>query len=355
MTARTRTLQDRCANPAQEKCIWHNQGFNVDLVQNVEGFYLKIRHDVEAKKVKASNAYSTGFVNIAGKHYQMHCASEGSCDKGDLGHMKSMSVCNRTDCWSTKYADYLSMDLVLRAANMSLDAQLPMPSEANLKSASDLPRRFLGASLAIDIRYENVQPVRLWPLPPQWFQFKNSYTYTFRKMGDYASETDISDASDTRRLLFAKRESKFLWALMENWQQQIGPMPWNNWPFCRWSSRLLFFWSTSLFWMLLLDSSSDIAIFLQWRHTMPSWTRHPTSSLEKPRLPKICWEWLARGTSKSSGKWGKISRKFLQNPFLQNLTKSTKATLISVENNFSACFCWMSLGLCVVLSCSFQR
>ena len=204
MTARTRTLQDRCANPAQEKCIWHNQGFNVDLVQNVEGFYLKIRHDVEAKKVKASNAYSTGFVNIAGKHYQMHCASEGSCDKGDLGHMKSMSVCNRTDCWSTKYADYLSMDLVLRAANMSLDAQLPMPSEANLKSASDLPRRFLGASLAIDIRYENVQPVRLWPLPPQWFQFKNSYTYTFRKMGDYASETDISDASDTRRLFIRK-------------------------------------------------------------------------------------------------------------------------------------------------------
>ena len=95
-------------------------------------------------------------LTLAGKHYQMHCASEGSCDKGDLGHMKSMSVCNRTDCWSTKYADYLSMDLVLRAANMSLDAQLPMPSEANLKSASDLPRRFLGASLAIDIRYENV-------------------------------------------------------------------------------------------------------------------------------------------------------------------------------------------------------
>ena len=205
MTARTRTLQDRCASPAQEKCIWHNQGFDIDLVQNVEGFFLKIRHDVMAAKVKASNSYSTGFVKIKEKEYQLPCSSEGSCDKKDLKDLSLSNVpsCNVSECWSTKYSDYLSIDLILKAANLSLDSHIPLPSEADLESGSDLPRRFLGTSVGIDVKYENANPGAIFPWP-RWYEFRNRYTYNFRKMGDYASETDISGASDTRRLFIRK-------------------------------------------------------------------------------------------------------------------------------------------------------
>ena len=202
MTARTISLQDRCVNPAQEKCIWHNQGFDIDLVQNVEGFYLKIRHDVIAAQVKASNAYSTGFVKLNGQQYQLPCSSEGSCDKDDAKDPKDLSL-NISDCWSTKYADYLSIDLILKAANLSLDSHIPLPSEAKLESDTDLPRRFLGASVGIDIKYENARRGKMFPWP-KWYDFRKSYTYTFRRMGDYASETDISGASDTRRWLIRK-------------------------------------------------------------------------------------------------------------------------------------------------------
>eukprot|EP00435_Cladocopium_sp_Y103_P074920 s180_g52.t1 len=202
MTARTKTLQDRCASPAQEKCIWHNQGFDIDLVQNVEGFFLKIRHDVMASKVKASNSYSTGFLKIQGKEYQLPCSSEGSCDKKDFMSLKNVPSCNVSDCWSNKYFDYLSMDLILKAANLSLDSHIPLPSETDLESGSDLPRRFLGTSVGIDVKYENVHPGSIYPW--QWYEFRKRYTYTFRKMGDYASETDLRDVSDTRRLFIRK-------------------------------------------------------------------------------------------------------------------------------------------------------
>eukprot|EP00438_Fugacium_kawagutii_P014948 Skav208343 [mRNA] locus=scaffold4040:19766:21486:+ [translate_table: standard] len=205
MTARTMTSQTRCVNPAQEKCIWHNDGFDIDIVQNVESFFLKIRHDVMAAKVKASNSFATGFVKVKGGKRQLHCTSDGSCDENDA-KMEDVDgpFCNMSECWSTMYADYLSMDLVLEAANMSLDDHIPLPSEANLQSETDLPRRYLGASLEIDIQYENVQPLALYPWPPKWYGFRKRYTYSFRKMGDYASETDIAGIGShftTRRLI----------------------------------------------------------------------------------------------------------------------------------------------------------
>ena len=221
MTARTRSLQDRCASPAQEKCIWHNQGFDIDLVQNVEGFFLKIRHDVMASKVKASNSYSTGFVVIKGKEYQLPCSSEGSCDKKDLKDSSNVASCNISECWSTKYSDYLSIDLILKAANLSLDSHIPLPSEADLESESDLPRRFLGTSVGVDVKYENAKPGAIFP--PKWFEFRNRYTYTFRKMGDYASETDISGASDTRRLFIRKSGIK----VFVNFDGELASWSWS--------------------------------------------------------------------------------------------------------------------------------
>ena len=291
------------------------------------------------KKVKASNAYSTGFVNIAGKHYQMHCASEGLLWQR----------------WSWAYEKHVCLQphwlLEHKICRLPLDGSCFKSSKyvfgcsaSNAKwsksqvclwSTTSFPWCFIGHRHQI---WKCAARSALAIATPMVFNSRSLTPTLFARWETMPRKQIFRMLLTPGDFLFAKRESKFLWALMENWQQQIGPMPWNNWPFCRWSSRLLFFWSTSLFWMLLLDSSSDIAIFLQWRHTMPSWTRHPTSSLEKPRLPKICWEWSAKGTSKSSSKWGKISRKFLQNLFLQNLTKSTKATLISAENNFSACF-----------------
>eukprot|EP00438_Fugacium_kawagutii_P014947 Skav208342 [mRNA] locus=scaffold4040:12967:14187:+ [translate_table: standard] len=191
MTARTTTMQTRCVNPAE--CVWHNDGFDIDIVQNVEGFFFKIRHNIMALNVQASNAFATGFVKVQGEKRQLHCTLDGSCDENDV-KMVDLGVpfCNISQCWSTIYADYLSMDLVLEAANLSLDHHIPLPIEASLQSEIGLPRRYLGASLEIDIKYENVQPLVLYPWPPKWYGFRTRYTYSFRQMGDYASETDIS-------------------------------------------------------------------------------------------------------------------------------------------------------------------
>ena len=189
-------------------------------MQNVEDYFLKIRHDVVAQDVQASNAFSTGFLMVNGLRMQLHCAVKGACAAKDMDSEETVATCNKEECWSTKYADYLSMKLVLRAAKVDLDSRVPLPSETVNASDTKMSLRLLGASVSIDIEYENVQPAVMFPF--RWRSSRSRYTYTFRKMSDYASEADLWHMTDSSRKFIRKAGIK----IFVNFSGELASSSW---------------------------------------------------------------------------------------------------------------------------------
>ncbi|CAE7668497.1 unnamed protein product, partial [Symbiodinium sp. CCMP2456] len=190
MTARTVVPQSRCNGIAGLDCIWRNVGFSVEFVEDVETFWLVLRHEVMAEGVHLRNPTSAGYVVVNGQTFRLHC-THSACkeagihqNSGDVPSCKSLA--GGKACFSSTYADYLSLDLVLQAANVTLDSLLRMPGDSHRQSEPQISRRYLGASIAIDIRYTNTDPLSLWQWPNPGL--KGSYIYTFRAMGDYAHE-----------------------------------------------------------------------------------------------------------------------------------------------------------------------
>jgi len=204
MTARTLLSQIRCSAVEQEECVWQNQNLAVEFVRDVETFWLAIRHDVVAEGVQASNPASAGYVTVDGHQFRLEC-THAACKAAGI-HQNSGDAPSCGDigledgkCFSSKYADYLSLRLVLHAAGLSLNSTLPMPGD--LPSAARLPRRYHGASVGIDVKYSNVAPGAWRQWPPG---LKPSYTYTFRKMSDYAREIDVQHVDTQQRKLIRK-------------------------------------------------------------------------------------------------------------------------------------------------------
>jgi len=193
-TAITHVAQDKCE---AGNCIWKNRGFKVDLVDDVERFLVKLRHQVKKKDGSVvKNPDATGFLVIAGERHVIRCTDakekSGDCFY-DLETWKdsfqSCEVAGEGNCFSTGFADFISLKTLLLAANISMDDGI----------SGGLPRRWWGTALAVDVEYSNNVPEDFWlHWPPQTHV---TYTYSVRKLDDYVWESAVKYEGEQHRQL----------------------------------------------------------------------------------------------------------------------------------------------------------
>eukprot|EP00930_Biecheleria_cincta_P098574 TRINITY_DN90231_c0_g1_i1.p1 TRINITY_DN90231_c0_g1~~TRINITY_DN90231_c0_g1_i1.p1 ORF type:complete len:518 (+),score=68.80 TRINITY_DN90231_c0_g1_i1:39-1592(+) len=183
-TAITTVAQDRCE---AGDCIWENRGFKVDVADDSERFLIKLRHQVQTDDgLLFTNSEATGFLDIDGKRHVLRCTDakekSGDCHY-DLEAWKydfeSCDIAGEGNCFSTGFADFISLRTLLLAANISMDDGI----------SGGLPRRWWGTALAIDVEYSNNRPQDFWlHWPPQTHA---TYTYAVRKLDDYVWESEV--------------------------------------------------------------------------------------------------------------------------------------------------------------------
>ncbi|CAE7712234.1 unnamed protein product, partial [Symbiodinium necroappetens] len=181
-TAFTKTRQRQCKD---EHCIWKNDGFEVTFVENVERFFLKLRHVVKLSKGGTlRNAHSTGFLKINDEIRLLACEPHkkklGECGYSKDSHARVAPCGDMTGdeaCFTTGFADFLSLRTLLNAANISLDEGI----------TQNVSRRWWGTHLSIDISYSNADPWTYWNFwRPEFLKLIPTYTYSVRRSGDYA-------------------------------------------------------------------------------------------------------------------------------------------------------------------------
>ncbi|CAE7667541.1 Slc8a2 [Symbiodinium sp. CCMP2592] len=181
-TAFTRTRQRQCKD---EHCIWQNDGFEVTFVEDVERFFLKLRHVVKLSEGGTlRNADSTGFLQANNEIRLLACEPHkkklGACGYSGGSHARIAPCGDMTGdeaCFTTGFADFLSLRTLLNAANISLDEAI----------TQNVSRRWWGTHLSIDIRYSNADPWTYWNFwRPEFLKLIPTYTYSVRRSGDYA-------------------------------------------------------------------------------------------------------------------------------------------------------------------------
>ncbi|CAE7658986.1 unnamed protein product [Symbiodinium necroappetens] len=204
MTAQSIFSQKSCeTEPSMPRCIWENDNVRFEIVYDVERFLVKLRHDVvldDGRRVESTDA--TGFMHFQADPNSLYVVK---CDPGkkdcdySLPSHADFPPCGNTSsqkdspCFSTGFADFISLEILLRAANTSLD-----------EIVSDLPRRWWGTYLQVDIRYSNDDLQDYWLGSPGQFsqlQLRTRYVYSVRKLTDYVWNSQTISSSDTERTL----------------------------------------------------------------------------------------------------------------------------------------------------------
>ncbi|CAJ1388910.1 unnamed protein product [Effrenium voratum] len=188
MTSRTTVKQRKCT--ADEACLWLNTGIEMDYVYDVERFLLKLQHQIRTEDGRAfQSSHAAGFLLINGSLHSVRCSAakikSGACANNMVG-FEGSTPCGSTDgtqhpaCFSTGFADFFSLDIVLQAAGFSFADEL--------SGGGNLTRRFWGSNVVVDIEWSNSDVWAHWTWP---WGLKNRYVVSFRRMSDYAWTTHI--------------------------------------------------------------------------------------------------------------------------------------------------------------------
>mmetsp|Transcript_114089 Transcript_114089/g.322639 ORF Transcript_114089/g.322639 Transcript_114089/m.322639 type:complete len:455 (+) Transcript_114089:124-1488(+) len=174
-TALMSLVQERCTS---KECVWMNQHTTVGLTEDIEDFRVKIRSSfLTVHGAEHSSASSTGYLMIGGTPHIILCSksTEGKVCNYTMERWKDESPrCGSqepdSECFSTGFASFISLRMLLEAANVSLDAPL----------SGQLPRRWWGTAIMIDIHYMNDAPADFWAAWPPKPRLKYLITVTAR-------------------------------------------------------------------------------------------------------------------------------------------------------------------------------
>eukprot|EP00931_Biecheleriopsis_adriatica_P034960 TRINITY_DN20158_c0_g1_i1.p1 TRINITY_DN20158_c0_g1~~TRINITY_DN20158_c0_g1_i1.p1 ORF type:complete len:550 (+),score=85.60 TRINITY_DN20158_c0_g1_i1:33-1652(+) len=175
----TSIRQERCPG---EECIWKNKDFQVDFVFDVERFFFKLRHHVQTTTGQVfKNFDGAAFMLINGSKHIVLCDAEkeasGACtielDSWKRDYPSCGGKSGKKDCFSTGWADFISMDMLLEAAGISLEDGI----------SGGLPRRWWGTAVELNIEYSNAHPGDFWFHWPWTTHLQ--YTYSVTKLDDY--------------------------------------------------------------------------------------------------------------------------------------------------------------------------
>eukprot|EP00441_Pelagodinium_beii_P001593 CAMPEP_0197687114 /NCGR_PEP_ID=MMETSP1338-20131121/103535_1 /TAXON_ID=43686 ORGANISM="Pelagodinium beii, Strain RCC1491" /NCGR_SAMPLE_ID=MMETSP1338 /ASSEMBLY_ACC=CAM_ASM_000754 /LENGTH=499 /DNA_ID=CAMNT_0043269163 /DNA_START=12 /DNA_END=1511 /DNA_ORIENTATION=- len=181
VTAITTLDQERCADDA---CLWQNKGIDVVFVENIERFFIKLRHNIQTEDESEYFNSVAGFILQNGEEHLLPCEKEkeesGACSI-ELSSWKEFPDCGE-DCFSTGFADFIPLKTLLEAADISLDQELT--------GGGNLTRRWWGTNVLLDIEYSNINSwdfwLNWWPKPHM------RYTYNVSKLDDYATHAETS-------------------------------------------------------------------------------------------------------------------------------------------------------------------
>eukprot|EP00440_Ansanella_granifera_P055049 gb/GFBE01059674.1/.p1 GENE.gb/GFBE01059674.1/~~gb/GFBE01059674.1/.p1 ORF type:complete len:508 (+),score=78.52 gb/GFBE01059674.1/:1-1524(+) len=192
-TAVTSIAQEQCSS---SDCIWKNRDFKLDYVYDAERFLLKVRHHVQTEnRARFKNLEGTAFIDIGGETRVIRCSkakeASGACRYDVQAWKRDYPSCSREEkeCFSTGFADFISLQTLLEAANISMDDGI----------SGGLPRRWWGTAVELDIEYSNSNPYDFWFNWP--WNTHLTYTYTARKMGDYVWQSEVNHANGNKRTL----------------------------------------------------------------------------------------------------------------------------------------------------------
>ncbi|CAE7520394.1 unnamed protein product, partial [Symbiodinium pilosum] len=218
MTARTIINQTRCGSELQiPDCIWENTDAKVEIVYDIERFLVKLRHNVvlgNGEQIESKDA--TGFLKFPDDPEQLRVIK---CDPGkekcdySLPSHADYPACGSTSsdaespCFTTGFADFISLKTLLRAANTSLDEII-----------ADLPRRWWGTYLQVDIQYANDDLRDYWLGSFPSLQLRQRYVYSVRKLTDYVWNAETQKTSQSERRLIRHAGIRIMVAIHGSWK-----------------------------------------------------------------------------------------------------------------------------------------